>query len=104
MSNRVEQLELMLERDPNDAFCTYALALEHAKIGDTARAIEWFDRTLALDPNQCYAYFHKAKAQEAAGDTPAAMQTLRAGLAQARSCRDLKAANEIEAYLDELDG
>jgi tetratricopeptide (TPR) repeat protein len=104
MSNRIHQLQSMLERDPADAFCTYALGMEHAKLGETADAIAWFNRTLVIDPNQCYAYFHKAKAQEAAGEAAAAVQTLRTGLAEARSRRDLKAAGEIEAYLDELSG
>ncbi len=104
MTDRLSQLQSMIDRDPNDAFCTYALAMEHAKLGQTQQAVRWFDRTLTVDPNQCYAYFHKAKALEASGDGRAAVQTLRAGLAHARACRDLKATGEIEAYLDEIDG
>lgn len=102
MADRMEQLKKMLAAEPNDAFCAYGLALEHAKRGETTQALEWFDRTLAADPDYCYAYFHKAKAQQSVGDDLAAMQTLQAGLNRARSCRDLKAAGEIEAFLDEL--
>lgn len=104
MADRIEQLKKLLAAEPNDTFCMYGLAIEHAKRGETASAVEWFDHTLKVDPDYCYAYFHKAKAQNDAGETAAAVNTLRDGLAQARACRDLKAAGEIEAFLDELEG
>jgi len=101
MTDRIQQLQALLAAEPNDTFCTYGLAMEHAKRGETAQAIEWFDRTLAIDPNYCYAYFHKARAQHAAGDSAGASATLQRGLKQAQASRDFKAANEIEALLDE---
>jgi Flp pilus assembly protein TadD len=102
MADRLLQLQTMLERDPSDAFCTYALALEHAKRGECEQAVHWFDRTLQLDANQCYAYFHKARALAQDGRVSEARDALRCGLAQARRGGDLKAASEIEALLDEL--
>lgn len=103
MTDRIEQLKRLLEAEPDDAFCMYGLALEYAKRNATADAVAWFDRTIATDPRQCYAYFHKAKAQQDSGDTSAAVVTLKAGLNQAQAVRDMKAANEIEAFLDELE-
>jgi tetratricopeptide (TPR) repeat protein len=104
MTDRIGQLQKMLENEPGDTFCLYGLAMEYAKLGKHEQAVEWFDRTLAGDPNYCYAYFHKAKSQEQLGDMAAASQTLRHGLGQSRKTGDNKAANEIEAYLDELNG
>jgi len=101
--DRIEQLKKMLQAEPDDAFCMYGLALEYAKRGDAAEAVSWFDRTIAADPRQCYAYFHKAKSQHEAGDATAAQGTLQTGLRQARAIGDLKAASEIEAFLDELE-
>lgn len=103
MADRIEQLKRLLEVEPDDAFCMYGLALEYAKLGSAAEAVTWFDRTIAADPKQCYAYFHKAKAQQESGDQTAAVATLKAGLTQARAVRDMKAASEIEAFLDELE-
>lgn len=103
MADRIEQLKKILAAEPGDVFCMYGLAIEHAKRGEADLAVEWFDRTIATDPNYCYAYFHKAKAQHDAGDAASAAATLRVGLNQARACRDLKAAGEIEAFLDELE-
>lgn len=102
MTDRIQQLHTLLAAEPDDVFCLYGLAMEHAKRGDAASAIEFFDRTLAIDPNYCYAYFHKAKVQQESGDINGAIATLQQGLHQARACRDLKAASEIEAFLDEL--
>ena len=103
MHDRIEQLTKMLQAEPDDAFCMYGLALEYAKRGDLDEAASWFDRTIAADPRQCYAYFHKARSQQEAGDATSAQATLRAGLKQARAIGDLKAASEIEAFLDELE-
>ena len=102
MAERISQLKAMLQAEPTDTFCLYGLAMEHARLGLHAEAVEWFDRALAVDPNYCYAYFHKAKSLEQAGNDSAATATLREGLARARSSGDTKAASEIAAYLDEL--
>ncbi len=99
---RIERLEKMLAGEPNDPFVLYGLAQEHAKAGDHARAIGYFDRCLAADPGYHYAYFHKARSLEAAGRRGDAVGALRAGLAAARQGRDDKAAGELAAYLEEL--
>ena len=104
MADRIQQLKTMLEAEPADAFCMYGLAMEYTKRGEAAEAIEWFDRTIAADPDHCYAYFHKAKAQQSMGNASAAINTLRAGLDRANACRDLKAAGEIDAFLEDLEG
>jgi len=36
MSTRLEQLEKMLQREPNDTFLLYGVAMEHKKTGNTA--------------------------------------------------------------------
>jgi tetratricopeptide (TPR) repeat protein len=98
----LEQLEKLLAADPTDAFVLYGVAQEHAKLGDFARAVEFYDRCLTVDPAYCYAYYHKARAQDAAGDRSGAVATLRAGLVKARAIGDSHAASEISGLLDEL--
>jgi tetratricopeptide (TPR) repeat protein len=99
----IDQLQRLLETEPEDTFLLYALAQEHAKAGNLADAIGAYNRVIALDPGHGYAYFHKARAQEQAG-APDAADTLRAGLQAARAVRDDKAAAEIAAYLGDLTG
>jgi tetratricopeptide (TPR) repeat protein len=102
----VAQLEKLLAADLHDAFVLYALAQEHAKAATAeghAKALEFYDRCLAVDGSYHYAYFHKAKSQQAMGDVQAATGTLRAGLLAARRANDTKAASEIAGFLDELE-
>jgi len=98
----VEQLERLEASDPNDPFIAYALALELAKQGEHDRALEAFDRCLALDADYLYAYFHKARSLEALGRVPDATALLEAGAARARKIGDAKALAEITGYRDAL--
>jgi tetratricopeptide (TPR) repeat protein len=102
MTSRIAQLMKLLDAEPDDAFCLYSLAQEHARAGEPQEAIAFYDRTIAADPSYCYAFFHKARLQEEAGDVAGARQTLEAGLTQARAAGDAKAIAEIEAFLDEI--
>lgn len=102
--SRLAKLESLLIADPRDTFTLYALAQEHAKACDWARAIEFYDRTLAVDSAYCYAYFHKAKAQAALGDAAGAQATVAAGLAAAQRTGDPKALNELASLQMELEG
>jgi tetratricopeptide (TPR) repeat protein len=102
MPPRIEQLQAILQREPNDAFCLYGLAMEYVKMGRLDEAIAHFDLAITANPRDSYVYFHKAKAQQQAGDIPAARESLRRGLEQARATADAKAMSEIAAFLDEL--
>lgn len=102
--SRLAQLEKLLAADPADADVLYMLAQEHAKAGDHAAALAWYDKCLAVSPAYHYAYFHKAKSLEAMGDIAGAVDVLRAGRSRAAHAGDAKAASELGAYLDELEG
>jgi len=101
--DRIAQLNALLEAEPDDAFCLYALAQEHAKCGEHAKAIEFYDRAMRADPSAAYAWYHKAKAQAVMGDIAAAIATLHAGLAAAERAGDAHAGSEIASLLDELE-
>jgi len=103
MSERLAKLEQMLERSPTDPFLLYGIALEHKKAGDSARAIEFLDRTLAADAGYCYAYFQKGQVFESQGDTDAAKQAYRDGIDAARRKGDSHALSELEGQLQMLE-
>lgn len=96
MPDRREQLEKLLEADPDDAFVTYALAMEHIKHGEPSQAIRWLDRTLELDANSHYAHFQKAKAYADMGSLDDAIAAADAGVASAKSAGDGKALSELQ--------
>ncbi len=102
MTDRLAKLEKLLALDPNDTFVLYGLAQEYGKMGDLAKAVSFYDRTLAADPAYCYAYFHKARAQQAAGDLASARQTVADGVRAAHRAGDGKALNELTGLQVEL--
>jgi tetratricopeptide (TPR) repeat protein len=97
----IAQLTKLLAIDPADTFVLYGLAQEHARLGEHAAAVGWYDKCLAVDPLYCYAYFHKARSQHALGDTPAAVGTVRAGIVAAGRAQDGKALGELQGLLTE---
>lgn len=101
---RMEQLERLHAADPGDADVMYMLALECVKAGHGGEALAWFDRCLAADAAYHYAYFHKARAQQSMGDEAGALETSRAGVALASAAGCAKAAGELAALIEELEG
>jgi tetratricopeptide (TPR) repeat protein len=99
---RLEKLNELHAKNPDDPDIHYMIAQEHAQQGDHAASLGWYDTCLENDPDYHYAYFHKAKSQEATGDTDGARRTLDAGLARAREANNQKAVNEIEGFLAQL--
>ncbi len=99
MSERLAKLQSMLERDPKDTFLLYGVALEHKKLGDSAAAIEFLDRVIALDPGYCYAYHQKGLTYEWKGDLEAAKAAYQAGVEAATKKGDAHAREEIAAAL-----
>jgi Tfp pilus assembly protein PilF len=101
-NERLEKLQKMLERDPNDTFLIYGIALEYKKLGDAKQAIEYLDRVIAADAGYCYAYHQKGLVHESTGDVEAAKSAYRAGVAAATKKGDEHARSEIQAALDML--
>lgn len=104
MNDRLTKLLALHDKDPADAFCTYALAMETAKLGRIDQAIAWLDKTIALDANQAYAYYHKAKLLAEQDRRAEAIKTLDEGLAAARRSGDDKALTELNDLAGLLEG
>ena len=102
-SERMRKLQAMLQKQPDDTFLLYGLAMEYKKAGEAAKAIEHFDRVLALDPGYCYAYHQKGLVYESAGDADAARRAYRAGIEAATRKGDLHARDEITAALEMIE-
>jgi Tfp pilus assembly protein PilF len=99
VSPRMRQLQTMLERQPDDAFLLYGMAMEFKKAGDSAKALEYFAKVIQRDPNYCYAYYQQSQVHESLGDADAARRSLRQGLEAADRTGDSHARSEIEAAL-----
>jgi len=102
MADRIEQLQQMLARDPNDAFCLYALGMEYASTGAHEAAAAHLERSLEQDADQPYAYFHRARSLAAIGRRAEAMQAASEGLHCAESLEDEKAVAELAQLQQDL--
>ena len=100
--NRLEQLQAMMQRNPNDPFVLYGIGMEHKNGGDVAAAIDFFNRTIAADPGYAYAYYQKGQTLELAGKLDEARQTYHSGITAAQAKGDAHAAGEIAAALETL--
>src|SRR5438552_1900475 len=103
MSDKLSKLQAMLEKQPNDPFLLYGIALEHKKMHNPIEAIAFLDRCMAADPNYCYAYFQRGQICEMTGDVDAARRSYNDGIAAAKRAGDAHAQSEIEGALQMLE-
>jgi tetratricopeptide (TPR) repeat protein len=100
--DRLTRLLAMLDDEPDDPFCLYGIAQEHANAGDHETAVSWYDRAIAVDPDDGYHYFHKARSLESLQRLDVAIATIDAGLAAARRGGDAHALAELDELRSEL--
>ena len=101
-ANRIEILKQFVEANPNDCFSRYGIAQEYVKQGDHEKAVDEFNKILAINPDYQAAYYHSGKALERLGHLAQAGETYRRGIEVARRSGDLHACSELEAALEEL--
>ena len=100
---RMRKLRTMLEKEPNDAFLLYGLALEYKKRQEFDEAMKWLGRVIAVDPGYCYAYYQRGLVQEMQGDVEAAKRSYREGIAAAERKGDAHAREELSAALQQVE-
>ena len=100
--DRLTRLLAMLDAEPDDPFCLYGIAQEHANAGDHETAVSWYDKAIAVDPDDGYHYFHKARSLESLQRLDVAIATINAGLAAARRGGDAHALAELDELRSEL--
>jgi Tfp pilus assembly protein PilF len=101
-TNRLEMLEQMVSRDPNNTFARYGLAMEVANSGDWARAIVEFRALLQHDEDYAAAYFHAGQTLEKMGELEQARTMYEEGIEASTRKGDLHTRSEIEAALSLL--
>ena len=80
-TNRLEMLKEMVERNPQDSFLRYGLAMEHRNAGDLEAAIGEFRALIAANPDYVAAYFHGGQTLERLGRVPEFVRPMaRAGI------------------------
>ena len=99
---RKQQLEELLELDPDDSFVRYGLAMEHASAGQDDEAVKFLDELLRRDPGYVPAYLQAGRALIRVGDDERARDVLRRGIVVAQRAGEDHAAGEMAGFLESL--
>lgn len=103
-ARRRQTLEQFVEKNPNDAFGRYGLAMECVNEGDLVAAEANFKQLLASHPEYVAAYYQFGRMLAAANRTGEAREIFRVGIARAGQAGDQHARQELQTALDELGG
>lgn len=102
-SPRLESLLQFLEKDRNDSFTRYAIALEYISLGDIELGIRYLEDVIHLDPGYVAAYQQLGSVYNDAGREEDALNILRRGIGIARKSGDLHAASEMQDAIDDIE-
>jgi Tfp pilus assembly protein PilF len=88
-------IDKLLEKEPDDLFLNYTLALEYAAELDLPKAEDLFIKVLSLDKNYIPAYYQIGKLFESQEKNSEAIHYFRVGLEKAKEQKNNKAINEF---------
>ncbi|MBX5439689.1 MAG: tetratricopeptide repeat protein [Thermoflavifilum sp.] len=96
--DRLQQLKELFDKQPDDSFLKYALALEYLKRGEEERAEQYFRSIVEHDPTYLAVYYAYGQWLETKGRQAEAADMYAKGIQQAmlqgddRTLRELKTA------------
>ena len=105
--SRINELEILLESNPDDPFINYALAREYEKESSTIQAILMYEYLVNQHPNYIATYYHYARFLYEAGNRNQAIVLLHQGIEWGVKENDMHAVGEMRgllaAWTDETD-
>ena len=100
---RIKALADAVAKDPNDSFSRYALALEYAAEGDSAKAVGELKELVARDSAYVAAYRQLGQLQLKLNKTAEAKKFYRKGIELAKDANDLHTQQEMEEELEDIE-
>lgn len=94
-STRLQEIQKMLETEPQDDFLNYALAVELEASGKLEEAIAQLQKLLGQNESYLGAYYKLGKLFEAKADESGALIVYKKGLEVAKAQKNNKAAGEL---------
>jgi tetratricopeptide (TPR) repeat protein len=92
---RLERLKVLVEKNPQDVFAWYGLAMEHKNRQQHQEAILAFEELLTRDPGYTAAYLHYGTALRQAGEEEKAQEVLSKGVQVAEEKGEQHARDEL---------
>jgi Flp pilus assembly protein TadD len=102
--DRLAALQAFHDEDPDDPFTRFALAQEHARRGDGAQALAFYEGLVRDHPGYVGTYYHLGALYARLGRDDDALRTYREGIAEATRANDLHARAELQSALLEAEG
>ncbi|TAE89544.1 MAG: hypothetical protein EAY81_02145 [Bacteroidetes bacterium] len=101
-NERLQKLLEMLEKQPNDTFLLYAIAMEHLSVNDKNQAEELFKRVLHIERDNVPTHYQLGMILQETNRIKEAVEMFEEGMKLAKFKGDLKTVNEFRTALDEL--
>lgn len=101
---RMSLLKSFLEKDPNDSFSRYALALDYIKLNRLDDAVKEFEYLLTHAPDYTATYYHLGKLYETLGRTADAKKVYQDGISLTAKRGEAHANKELREALFMLTG
>ncbi len=92
---RKEMIFDMLEKEPNDVFLNYALAMEHLSTSDFTDAEMQFKKVLEINSTYLPCFYQLGQVNEKIGNNEKAISFYKQGVELAKSQNNTKALGEL---------
>lgn len=99
---KIRELAESLQKNPDDSFTKFALALELLKKDDVTKAKVLFESVLRQDPDYLGVYYHLGKLYERQGRIEDAKKMFNNGLKVAEEQQNERTALELKDALESL--
>lgn len=96
-STRFQQLQALLQDNPQDSFLLFAIAKEYEKAQDWQEALAYYLKLLEQDAGYIGAYYHLAKLYEKIEQPEKALEVYQRGMDLATAIGDRHALSELAA-------
>lgn len=98
-TSRLEQLNALLEKRPDDPFLWHAKGLEYARDEQWEAALTHYQKAVAIDEQHVGTYYHLGMAYEKLNQLEQARDTYQKGIAIATQLGDHHAKGELQTVL-----
>ncbi len=101
-ASRIDILKSFIERNPNDPFSYYGLAMEYVRQDRIDEALEVFSQLLERHPDYVPTYFQAGMAFSKAGRIEQAQAVLSKGVEVTERLGNIHARNELQEALAQM--
>jgi tetratricopeptide (TPR) repeat protein len=100
---RLNNLLTLQQQDPNDAFITYALALEYQSLNELENAWNHFELLLNKYPEYLPTYYQAGLFTLKQGNYKLSLELILKGIHIAKSLKDNKTLNELNELYESIE-